>query len=224
MREKILDILNKHEVFSEEIQKKVGRDRATIYGVFLLENNNIEPTFQRICITCFRLFPESFSLVEFPEHPDSRIIRNCLLHCSYKTKGWLIGSDKTKYSLTEKARDEVMPMFKKLIESNMDINSLPYSLKIRRVTKKEAVTKSLDTEGNIIQEIKESKGFQLFKDKRQDIRSIEIRNSLGGDRYSPESFLNAKLKKALDANKLIGDKEVESYLEWIKENWIKIIG
>lgn len=103
-KEKVLDILKRHEVFKEDIQKKIGRDRALVYSVYLLENNSIEATFQRICVVSFKLFPESFSFPEFSEFPDSRIIRNCLWHCVHKSKEWLTGSDKTKYSLTEKVR------------------------------------------------------------------------------------------------------------------------
>ena len=60
-REKLLDILKMHKPFKEEIQKKVGRDRSIIYVVNLIESNDIEPTFQRICVTAFKIFPESFS-------------------------------------------------------------------------------------------------------------------------------------------------------------------
>jgi len=222
-KNKILDLLTKHEFFNENIQKKVGRDRAIVYAVYLLESNKIEPTFQRTCVVCFKLFPESFSFSEFPEFPDSRIVRNCLWHCVYKTKGWLVGSDKTKYSTTEKSRMEVIPIFLKLLDSKMDVESLPHTMKVRGISKKELVTKSIDKEGKIIQEIKQSKGFQLFNRNREEIKSFDIKQSLGGDRYVSEAFLNKKLKDALEACKLLNDNDVISYLKWIQETWNKYI-
>ena len=194
IKEKLLDILNKHEIFSEDIQKKVGRDRAVVYGVYFLETHGIEPTFQRICVTCFKLFPESFSFVEFPEYPDSRVVRNCLLHCVYKTKEWLVGSDKTFYSVTEKGKDNVIPIFKKLIDSNMDIESLPHLMKIRGTKKDPLVTKPTDKEVNFVNEIKHSKGFTLYNKNREQIKSVDIKKSLGGDRYVSEVFLDKKWK------------------------------
>jgi hypothetical protein len=220
-KNKTLYLLTKHEFFNENVQKKVGRDRSTVYAVYLLESNKIEPTFQRICIVCFKLFPESFSFPEFSEFPDSRIVRNCLWHCVYKTKGWLVGSDKTKYSITEKSRIEVIPIFLKLLDSKMNVEeSLPHSMKVRG---KELVTKSIDKEGKIIQEIKQSKGFQLFNGKREEIKSFDIKQSLGGDRYVSEAFLNKKLKEAVEACMLLNDNNVISYLKWIEENWNKYI-
>ena len=223
IKQKLFEILKENKPFNEGIQKKVGRDRAIVYGVYLLGEYEIEPTFQRICVTCFKLFPESFSFVEFPEYPDSRVVRNCIWHCVHASKGWLVGSDKTKYSVTEKGKDDVIPIFKKLIDSNMDIDSLPYFLKMRGVTKRELVTKPVDKEGNIIQEIKQSKGFELFKGNKEEIRSVDIKQSIGGDRYVSEVFLNKKLKEAFEACELINDKEVKSYLEWIKENWSNFV-
>ncbi len=218
VREKLLKILGEHESFSLDIQKKIGRDRAVVYSVYLLENMDIEPTFQRICVASFKLFHESFSFVEFPEYPDSRVIRNCLFHCVYKTKGWLIGSDKTKYSITDKARDEVIPIFEKMMNSDMTINQLPEKYIKRRGPKKDLTTRSTDKEGLIIKEIKESKGFALFTEKKDEIKSLHVKQSLGGDRYVSEAFLRKKLNEAIEAANLFEDDDVKLYLKWIKDN------
>tara|TARA_Y100000310_G_scaffold344459_1_gene457338 strand:- start:4368 stop:5087 length:720 start_codon:yes stop_codon:yes gene_type:complete len=222
-KNKLMDLLNKHEPFKENIQKKVGRDRAVVYAVHLLEINNIEATFQRICICAFKLFPESFAFVEFPEFPDSRIVRNCLWHCVHKAKEWLIGSDKTHYNTTEKGKD-IVNIFQRLLKNKMDLKSLPYSLQIKGLTKKEMTTKSSDKEVNYLNEIKNSKAYSLFKTKKEEIQSNDIKKSLGGDRYSSSPYLKDKLSKALDYCKLINEKNVESYLKWIKKNWIKLMG
>src|SRR3989344_6940791 len=101
-KEKIIRLSKDHNIFPESIQKKLGRDRIVAYAVHILKKNNISATFQRICVVLHKLFPESFSLTEFPEYLDSRTIRNCLWHCTHKH--WLIGSDKTKYDLSEEGK------------------------------------------------------------------------------------------------------------------------
>ena len=167
-KERLFNLINKQETFNEEIQKKIGRDRAVVYSVYLLENNNFEATFQRICVVSFKLFPESFSLPEFTEYPDSRTIRNHLWHCVHQSKEWLLGSDKTKYNLTEKGK-EIVKIFSKLIENKMDTKALPLSLQVKGITKKALVTKPMDAEVNYIKEIQKSKAYELFTKNKEEI-------------------------------------------------------
>ena len=223
VKEKLLNIVNQHEKFKEGVQKKIGRDRAIVYSVYVLEKNKVEATFQRVCVVSFRLFPESFSFPEFPEFPDSRVVRNCLWHCVHKSKEWLVGSDKTKYSLTEKGK-EIITIFLRLIENKMDTESLPLSLQIKGVTKKELVTKPMDTEVNFIKEIKKSRAYELFIKNKEEIKPIDIKKSLAGDRYSPSSYLKDKLSKAIKACEMTDDQEVRTYLIWVNNNWYQLIG
>ena len=222
-KQKLLEILNKHKPFNEDIQKKVGRDRAVVYAIYLIESNNLEPTFQRICIVSFKLFPESFSFPEFPEFPDSRTVRYCITHCTDKSKGWVIGSSKTTFNLTEEGR-EVSQIFLNLIEKDMDVKTLPYNMQLRGKTKKELATKPRDKEINILTEIKESEGYSKFvNDNEESIKSIDVRKSLGGDRYSPLTYLNDRLTQSIKYCKIYKEKDVEPYLKWIKNNWSKLM-
>lgn len=222
IKEKLVKLIENYTVFSEDIQKKVGRDRAVTYVVGIFEINKVEATFQRVCFLAFKLFPESFSFSEFPEYPDSRVVRNCLWHCVHKNKGWLIGSDKTYYNLTEKGK-EILQIFMKLIKNKMDPKSLPYELQIKGVTKKALVTKSHDKEINFLKEIEESDGFKFYLDKK-DVSAIDVRKSLGGDRYSSQVYLNNNFLRALEISNTYKNKSVKSYLIWIKRNWNRLIG
>jgi len=217
-KQKLLDLLDKQKKFSEEIQKKIGKDREVTYAVSFLESNDIEATFQRVCVTVARLFPESFSFTEFPNIPDSRTVRNCIWHCVDSKKGWLVGTDKYHYNTTKKGLEEIQ-MFEKLITSNMDIKSLPYSLQIKGEKKKAYDTKPTDYEVNFIKEIKKSKAFKLFFEDKEKIKPVDVKKSLGGDRYSPTTYLYDQLTKAIKSSKIANDENVESYLNWIKENW-----
>ncbi len=219
----LFEKIKNHKIFSEDIQKKVGRDRSVVYAVDFLQKYNIDATFQRICIVCFKLFPESFSFSEFLQYPDSRSIRNCLWHCVHKSKGWLIGSDKTKYNVTEKGK-EIVDIFVKILDKGADIDSLPFSLKIRGKSRKDYTTKQPDKEVQYITEIKHSIAFKLFKEKNTEIKSLDIKKSLGGDRYSPWTYLYNKLLQGIKDSEIANDNEVKQYLYWLKDNWTKLIG
>lgn len=211
-KERIIRLLKKHDVFPESIQKKLGRDRAVVYAVYLLNKQNISATFQRICVVLHKLFPESFSFTEFPEYLDSRNIRNCLWHCRDEKKGWLIGSDKTKYELSKKG-EEIASNIEKLIRKGMDIKNLPLELR----KGKEKVTKPID-DSYLVKEIKDSNAYKKFL-KKKELQKLDIVFSLGGDRYSSKSFLEKQLKTALEKAKNRDEKKVVSFLVWVKKNW-----
>jgi len=211
-RKEIINLLKKSKVFPEAIQKKIGRDRAVVYVVYFLTKNSIEATFQRICVVSHKLFPETFSFTEFPEHLDSRNIRNCLWHCRDEKKAWLIGSDKTKYELSEKGK-KISLEIEKVNEQGMGIHALP--LKLRK--KKDLLTKAVD-DSYIINEIKSSSAFKKFLEKK-DLQKLDIILSLGGDRYSSKNFIEKQLKDALKKAKNRNEKRVVQYLLLVNENW-----
>ena len=211
-KEKITKLSKDHNVFPESIQKKLGRDRMVVYAVYLLNKDNIGATFQRICVVLHKLFPESFSLTEFPEYLDSRTIRNCLWHCTHKH--WLIGSDKTKYDLSESG-GKVSLEIERLDKRGANIDDLPIKFK----KSKDLITKSMD-DSYLIKEIKDSEAYKKFLGKKELLK-LDIILSLGGDRYSSKDFLETQLKTALEKARSRNEEEVTSYLLWVERYWRK---
>ena len=216
IRKEIDEILKHHKIFSEDIQNKiVNKDKAVTYATYLLTKNNVEATMQRICYVVFKLFPESFSFPEFPDFFDSRTIRNCLWHCRDKSKAWIEGTDKSHYILTSKGKDVISEVIE-IVNNDMKIEN------ISKYQDKNYRTHIHDKEMNFLKNtILESKSFKLFFKKDKDkIRSVDVKKSLGGDRYSSESFLKNKHFEATKLNtSYLRNKVLEEYLLWVKENW-----
>lgn len=82
----------------------LDKDRLVLFSVGLLEKKGIEPTYDKIVVTSFKLFPKKFSLISFPEYPDGLTVHNCLFHLFYKTKKWLSGNAKSGYRITSKGK------------------------------------------------------------------------------------------------------------------------
>jgi hypothetical protein len=94
------DSTRKDEVIIREITEYQGnympldKDRLVLFAVNYLESKKIEPTFDKVVATAFRLFPKKFSLIGFPEYPDGKTIYYCVYnHCTL-TKKWLFGAEK----------------------------------------------------------------------------------------------------------------------------------
>jgi len=82
----------------------IDNDRLILYTVDLLEQKKIEATFDKIVVTAFKLFPQRFSLIGFAEYPDGKRIHDCLFHCIYKPKNWLLGNAQSGYKITERGK------------------------------------------------------------------------------------------------------------------------
>ena len=56
-----------------KITERLGRDKAILYTIILLKNNNLEALYPEITVACCKLFPLFFSLKgDFHEYPDGR--------------------------------------------------------------------------------------------------------------------------------------------------------
>lgn len=98
----------------------LDKDRLVLFAADYLETKRIEPTFDKIVATAFRLFPKKFSLIGFPEYPDGRTIYYCVYnHCTLNKK-WLLGNVQSAFKVTERGRyflDETRKMLEGAIVS-----------------------------------------------------------------------------------------------------------
>ena len=78
--------------------------KLTTVGILKLHNAEIDANFENITVILYKLFPEKYSLVGFPEFPDTlRVNRAMTSHCI--TAGYIDGTLKrNSYFLTPKGR------------------------------------------------------------------------------------------------------------------------
>ena len=97
----------------------MDKDRLILFAVSYLESKKIEPTFDKIVATAFKLFPKKFSLIGFPEYPDGKTIYHCVYnHCTL-TKKWLFGNVQSAFKITDRGKyflDETIKMLEGKIE------------------------------------------------------------------------------------------------------------
>lgn len=84
-------------------------DDLVVFCVREIIRNGEECTFERLVYECFTRFPTAFSLIRYPQWPDSARINKCWLRCR-TDKGWIVGSVKEGFRLTaagERIADKV---------------------------------------------------------------------------------------------------------------------
>ena len=183
----------------------IDNDRLTIYVVGVLEEKGIEPTFDKIVVSTFKLFPERFSLLGFIEYPDGKRVSDALLHCAYKTKAWLIGSAQSGYKISEKGKS-YLEQTKKILNKELEL-SRKYETKAKRKEK------------NFIDSLKKTSAYKKYLNKKEnEIKVNEIIDILRIPKYSSKKNFEKNLGRYLSYAKILGDKSTEDFLEFINKN------
>lgn len=180
----------------------LDKDRLVLFAVSFLESEKIEPTFDKIAATVFRLFPQKFALIGFPEYPDGRTIYYCVYnHCTL-TKKWLFGNVQSAFKVTERGRyflDET----KKILEG-----------KIKLVRRYQTIPRR--KEATFIAELKKTTAFKkALSDRKHDITLSELCEALKASPDSKELAL-AHLERYFDYARRIGDFQVIEFLGFVR--------
>ncbi|OGX27285.1 MAG: hypothetical protein A3D10_08655 [Omnitrophica WOR_2 bacterium RIFCSPHIGHO2_02_FULL_48_11] len=85
----------------------IDLDRLAIYAISQLEKIGAELSFENAVMASFKLFPQKFSLLGFPDYPDANRVMKCLWRLTSKVKPWLSGKIKQGFVVTERGRAHI---------------------------------------------------------------------------------------------------------------------
>ena len=180
----------------------LDKDRLVLFAVSQLESKRIEPTFDKIVVATFKLFPKKFSLIGFPEYPDGRTIYYCAYnHCTLDKK-WLLGNVQSAFKLTERGRyflDETQKMLEGKIVPTRTHQTSP--------RRKETTFLSI---------LKKTKAYEKYlQDEKGLIAKSELLEAL---RVSSDSkaLIQANLTKYMEYALRINESSVVKFLEFAK--------
>ena len=180
----------------------MDKDRLVLFAVSQLESKRIEPTFDKIVVATFKLFPKKFSLIGFPEYPDGRTIYYCAYnHCTLDKK-WLLGNVQSAFKLTERGiyfLDET----RKMLEGKI-VPTRTHQISPRR---KETTFLSI---------LKKTKAYEKYlQDEKGLIAKSELLEAL---RLSSDSkaLIQANLTKYMEYALRINESSVVKFLEFAK--------
>jgi hypothetical protein len=86
---------------SSKLYSDISLDELVTYSIFVLLEEKTEATFENIVAKCFEFFPEKFSLIGYPQWPDSTRVNKSWLRCRTDFK-YIKGSVKNGFTLTSK--------------------------------------------------------------------------------------------------------------------------
>jgi len=199
------EFLDKSEPLNEERYAHIDNDRLVLYVVDYLEENNVEPTFEKIVVAAYKLFPKRFSLLGFPQYPDAKTIYYPVMHGSYKKKGWLSGNMQSAFHLTSVGRG-VLGEVLSVLAGELSTSKAPPTLPSRK-------------ERYFLDLLQSSSAFQKYHVGRvDDITEMEIRIMLRTRADTPSEVLKHNLNQYLGYAAVADRPKLVEFLEYVRKS------
>lgn len=186
--------------FESEQYLKASLATLASIALFVLQEAEIEGSFDNVAVAMFRMFPEKFKLVSFPEHPDFIRIDNTLrLDC--KHAHLVIGNRVKGFALTSHGKamaEETLAQLRsrKGILATQDQKSTLSDMRRNRETR-------------LIGEVRKSEAFQKYASgKKDEISRYDICDVLHATLDTDPSILRKNLDLLKQYSRdLVGLKE-----------------
>ncbi len=202
---------------SEQYTTGITNAKLAVVALLKLEENDIEKTFENVVVTLQRLFPGKFSLITYPDIPDTIRVDNTLRLDAQKHSKYLTGNRPKGYKLTANGR----------IAADETINELTSS---KRIKGKKSILSG--TQRNrytkLVSAVTQSECFEKFSTKQlSEIKKFDVRRVLQCTLETPDEKAKANLEAlksmatALNAIKEyeILSRDVLEFLKYLTENW-----
>ena len=202
--------------YAFERYQGVSLDKLAAAGIYKLNQAGIECTCENVVVAIYKLFPEKFSMLSFPEYPDSsRVASTLRLGC--RQSGYVTGNPPSGFSLTEIGRLDAEDTLNK-IESGTAVPN--------RTTG--AYSRSRET--RLIKEAQSSIAFQEYQagkmPKRFDVcdllhGSVDTKEDILVDNLRTLNRYAEILKPHSEYRELASS--VLAFLGYVEKNWRAIM-
>lgn len=202
--------------YAFERYQGISLDKLAAAGIYKLNQAGIECTCENVVVAIYKLFPEKFSMLSFPEYPDSsRVARTLGLGC--RQSGYVTGNPKSGFSLTEVGRLDAEDTLNKIKPGTAVPNRATAIYRRSR-------------EVGLIKETQSSIAFQDYQAGKMPKR-FDVCDLLHGSDDTEENILTSNLrtlrryaeilKLHSEYRELAGS--VLAFLGYIEKNWRAIM-
>jgi hypothetical protein len=194
---------------------------AKLIAVTLHQMNEakISTSFENVVISAHTLFPEKFSMLNFPEHPDTMRIDNTLRLDAKKHGQFLKGNRVKGYLLTGLGRQAAQTAIEELQSKSQKL-------------KKKVNRKGWKIESKLVYAVTKSDAYEKFSTKQfSDINKFEICDVLHGTLQTPinelERNLSTLIGHCIALEKITEYQEVSknalTFLKYLEEDFEELI-
>lgn len=169
--------------------KKLTIVEMILIGLFALEKSRKSATFENLVGECFKLFPEAFGLVYFPNCPDTLKFDRTLR--KLKEKGLIEGHIRSTFRFTEKGNKFV---------------------KIITPVGKHLPSWSRAPEKRLIEEIKLLSAYKKYRENGRIPSEIVIKDFLHLSAEASPNIVDRSLRRVVNFAEQLGEKEFKKFI------------
>ena len=217
MENKIIDKLKPY--LPEQYSSGVTIAKLSAVAIYHMNEKNIPTNFENVVVSLQKLFPGKFSLLRYPDIPDTMRIDNTLRLDAQNHAQYIKGNRRKGYQLTglgKSAAEETI----ELLQSGISPSSKPRVAKFRK------------QETQLVSDIVNSSAFEKFSTKQFTlINKFEICDVLHGTLETSRKDLqrnlltlvgHAESMKPIQEYEKLAISALE-FLEYVEENWEKLV-
>jgi hypothetical protein len=191
--------------FDEKKYENVDLDHLMMYVIGKLGEIKADLSFENAVIAAFKIFPKKFSLVGYPEYPDSNRVDQCLWRCA-KHKQWIGGKSRQGFTITERSKliiKEAEVMLEKGIEPE-----------------KGKATSGRRRKEALLSEVENSSAYKKYSQgEGNKITEAELCFLLQGTLDSSRKLLEENLLMLKKFAKDLENQKIFDFTEWVETNF-----
>lgn len=200
--------------YPAEVYRGIPLGELAAYAARVLIENKIDCSYENLTVSLFRLFPQKFSLVGFPQFPDGDRVSNTI-RLDARHGGYVLGGRSTGWRLTEKGKEASIRVERELRGQGSVVR-----VQNRSVFRSRAVT--------FVKEIERTQAFRKWTlGKADSIAKFELCDVLHGTLDTSEKVLMDNLRQFMEYSGIVKEydeyrnsaSKVGEFLLYVKANW-----
>ncbi len=203
------------------VYKNESLAALTVYSLFWLHEWQLRRTIEAISVLNWRLFPDKFAMVGWPEYPDAFRTNRSLLQGQPKYRNWLTGSAGTGFSLNERGLDIARGLLARLgppatttgEEATASIGTIPTQ---------SARPRSLEPQ----REVERARKSRLFEKWKSQIMSerdlIHVHSLLNIFDHTPAKVRGKRMRDLERSAEDVHDSEMAAFLADVRAQFAEV--
>ena len=204
-----------------QLYQETSLAALTTYSLFWLHHWQLRRTIEAVSVLNWRLFPDKFGMVGWPEYPDAFRTNRSLLQGQPKYRNWLTGSASKGFSLNERGL-EVAQELVAVLGPPSTTSGKQASLPSRVPGNKPTRPRSVEPE----RELQLARTSKLFEKWRSQVLSerdlIHVHSLLGIFDHTPAKVRIKKMKDLERAAEDMKDTEMVTFLADVRQQFPEI--
>lgn len=191
--------------------KHISLNTWAAYAIQTLADLGLPATKETIAVALFYLYPERWSLVGFPEYPDSERVNRALLQLRPKYRDWAYGDSQLGWTLNEAGRAEAERMTQ-LLANKHEYEERPPQPKPSRPR-----TRAIDQS---LKDLESSKLYLLYSQGKGTTASrFDLWACFGSSGLTPPGAMESMRRNLVRQARALQRSDLVEFLDWMRKHF-----